>query len=165
MCGIVGVFHLDGAPVEQPLLERMAATLSHRGPDGQKTGMPAASVGLGHTRLKVIDLSNQADQPMSNEDGSITLVFNGEIYNYQELKAGLQQRGVRFATSSDTEVILRLYEVAGISCIQSLDGMFALGIWDNRRRHLVLARDRVGKKPLFYYSGSSLFALDRKSVV
>jgi len=109
-----------------------------------------AQVGLGHTRLKVIDLSDAASQPMSNERQSVWVVFNGEIYNFRALRDSLERRGWRFRTSSDTEVLLRLYEEEGDQCFSRLEGMFAVAIWDGRRQRLLLARDRVGKKPLFY---------------
>jgi len=161
MCGIAGIFHGNGQPVELPVLSSMAAALAHRGPDGQGARLLAAEgihLGLGHTRLKVIDLSPAADQPMANEDGSVWLVFNGEIYNYRELRAQLISEGCRFRTSSDTEVILRLYEQVGERCLERLDGMFALAVWDRRARRLLLARDRVGKKPLFYWTGPTRVA-------
>jgi len=109
-------------------------------------------VGLGHARLKILDLSDEARQPMSNDDGSVWAVFNGEIYNFQELRHQLEGRGYRFRTSSDTEVLLRLYEADGPACVEKLEGMFAFAVWDQARRRVVIARDRVGKKPLFYYA-------------
>ncbi len=153
MCGIVGMVHFDGQPVERHLLSRMTDALAHRGPDARGLRMisgGAAHVGLGHTRLKIVDLSDAAGQPMANADGSVSIVFNGEIYNFKDLRASLQARGYRFSTSSDTEVLLRLYEAEGERCVQSLDGMFAFAIWDQRQGCLLLVRDRVGKKPLFY---------------
>lgn len=160
MCGIVGFIQTD-RPVDAGVLARMTAALSHRGPNRQQTKMLACSpwqVGLGHTRLSIIDLSDAANQPMSNEDGSAWVVFNGEIYNFQELRRSLEQRGVRFHTTSDTEVILRLYEAQPDRFVEELDGMFAFAIWDSRRQRLLMARDRVGKKPLYYSSTSGLFA-------
>lgn len=161
MCGIVGVVTFDGAPIDQGVIRQMAAALTHRGPEGLGVHLMAAGavrVGLGHTRLKIIDLSDAANQPMSNDDRSVWVVFNGEIYNFRELRASLESRGSRCRTSSDTEVLLRLYELDGERCVQALDGMFAFAIWDGRRRCLLLARDRVGKKPLFYSSTRTRFA-------
>jgi len=161
MCGIVGVMRYDGASTEAAVLEQMTAALSHRGPDAIGTDLRQAGsvhVGLGHTRLKIVDLSAAADQPMSNEDGSVRVVFNGEIYNFRELREQLIRRGCLFRTASDTEVLMRLYEVEGEACVNRLEGMFAFAIWDERRRRLLVARDRVGKKPLFYTAAPGLFA-------
>jgi len=151
----------DRQPLEGDVLDRMTGALSHRGPEGRGVKLMDAEgvrVGLGHTRLKVIDLSDSANQPMASDDGSIWLVFNGEIYNFKDLRASLEQRGHRFRTSSDTEVLLRLYEVQGERCVEALEGMFAFAIWDQRRGHLFMARDRVGKKPLFYCQTPTMFA-------
>ncbi len=161
MCGIAGVLHMDGQPIERLTLLRMADALSHRGPEGRGVHLASRGpmqVGLAHTRLKIVDLSDDANQPMSNEDGSVWVVFNGEIYNFLELRAWLQGRGVQFRTSSDTEVLLRLYEVQGEACVNALDGMFAVAVWDQRQGQLFLARDRVGKKPLFYCHTPTRFA-------
>lgn len=155
MCGIVGAVRFDGQRVERDIITQMTAALAHRGPEGKGSQLLTAgpvSIGLGHARLKIIDLSDAAGQPMSNDDGSIWVVFNGEIYNFRDLRADLETKGYCFRTSSDTEVLLRLYEAEGAQCIRALDGMFALAIWDGRRRVLLLARDRVGKKPLFFCS-------------
>ncbi|MFQ5903283.1 MAG: asparagine synthase (glutamine-hydrolyzing) [Candidatus Binatia bacterium] len=157
MCGICGVLSLDGNPVTEAVVEAMVGSLDHRGPDGSAVYVKNR-VGLGHTRLKVIDLSPAAQQPMSNEDGTLGIVFNGEIYNYRELKGSLKSLGHAFRSQSDTEVILHLYEEKGDCCVEELDGMFAFALWDLRRLRLLLARDRVGKKPLFYYSNTKLFA-------
>ena len=123
-------------------------------------------VGLGIQRLRVIDLRT-GDQPIYNEDGSIVVVFNGEIYNYRELRSQLQASGHKFATSGDTEVIVHLYEEQGPACVRSLDGMFAFALWDARRSRLLLTRDRVGKKPLFYAlrNGSLTFASELAALV
>src|SRR5882672_6322257 len=161
MCGIAGLVMFGGRPLEVGVLERMTAILAHRGPDGQgikRIESGPITVGLGHTRLRIIDLSALAAQPMTNDDGSLWITFNGEIYNYRELRAGLVARGVQFRSASDTEVIVRLYEAEGEACFDKLDGMFALAIWDARRQRLLLARDRVGKKPLYYTSRPGLFA-------
>jgi len=150
MCGICGEVRFDGRHVEPSHLAGMRETLVHRGPDSE--GLYASNdgrAGLGFRRLRIIDLSPNADQPMPNEDGAVRVVFNGEIYNYRELRRGLESRHT-FRSHSDTEVIVHLYEEMGPGAVAHLDGMFALAIWDERNRRLVLARDRTGKKPLFY---------------
>jgi asparagine synthase (glutamine-hydrolysing) len=148
MCGIAGQVREAGDDVSRELLASMCAALEHRGPDsrGVHTG---AGAGLAVQRLRVIDLET-GDQPIYNEDRSVAVVLNGEIYNFQELRRRLVARGHGFATHSDTEVIVHLYEEEGVQCVRSLDGMFAFALWDSRRRRLVIGRDRVGKKPLFY---------------
>ncbi len=148
MCGIVGQARADGAVVDEPLLQRMCAALEHRGPDSRGTHADRG-VGLGIQRLAIIDLAT-GDQPISNEDGSVTVVQNGEIYNFQALRERLERNGHRFKTRSDTEVIVHLYEEEGPACVRHLEGMFGLAIWDERVKQLTLARDRLGKKPLFY---------------
>ena len=125
----------------------MNAVLAHRGPDDAGIRCDG-QIGLAHRRLSIIDLSPAGHQPMSNEDGTIWIVFNGEIYNFQSLRPGLLSRGHRFRSNSDTEVILHLYEEHGTDCLRFLRGMFAFAIWDGPRRQLFLARDRLGKKPL-----------------
>ncbi len=157
MCGICGKVYFDQThPVSQQSLRQMSDTLSHRGPDGEGIWVDG-NVGLAHRRLAIIDLRSVADQPMSNEDGSIWITFNGEIYNFQELRADLESRGHIFRTNSDTEVIVHAYEEYGRTCLDRLRGMFAFAIWDARTRTLFLARDRVGKKPLFYFVGHDRF--------
>jgi asparagine synthase (glutamine-hydrolysing) len=149
VCGIAGKVHADrGRPVEEALLRRMAAALAHRGPDDEQA-WAAGRAGLALRRLAIIDLGG-GRQPMANEDRSVWLVFNGEIYNYRELRAELLAAGHAFRTRSDTEVILHLYEELGAGCLPRLRGMFALAVWDGRRERLLLARDRLGKKPLVY---------------
>src|SRR5438270_9204058 len=148
MCGIAGVFHFESdRAVDELLLDRSTDVLAHRGPDGRGTHIEG-SVGLGHRRLAIIDTSEAAAQPLSNEDGSIWIVFNGEVYNFESLKAELQKKGHRFRSRSDTETIVHLYEEEGERCVERLRGMFAFAIWDRKRQRLFLARDRVGKKPL-----------------
>jgi asparagine synthase (glutamine-hydrolysing) len=157
MCGICGKVNRDpDAPMDEGAIRRMAGLLAHRGPDGEGVFVKD-HVGLGHRRLAIIDLSPAGRQPMSNEDGSIWIVFNGEIYNFRELRAALIQTGHTFRSKSDTEVIVHLYEDRGLEALHALRGMFALAIWDMKRRRLVLARDRFGKKPLFYFDGPSAF--------
>jgi asparagine synthase (glutamine-hydrolysing) len=155
MCGIAGIFDFDGAPVAQESLRGMIGMLTHRGPDG--TGIHAENgVGLAHTRLSIIDLAG-GQQPMCNEDSSLWITFNGEIFNYVELRDELVRKGHRFATRSDTEVILHLYEEKGEDCVQDLNGQWALAIWDNQYRRLFLSRDRLGVRPLFYTQTSKSF--------
>jgi asparagine synthase (glutamine-hydrolysing) len=177
MCGITGAIWTrpDGA-VSLDALERMTAAVRHRGPDdaghytsdlrlrGPYDAMPG--VALGHRRLSIIDLAG-GHQPMSNEDGSIWIAFNGEIYNYADLQRRLEGAGHRFRTSSDTEAIVHLYEDEGLDCFRHLNGMFAIAIWDAPRQRLVLARDRLGKKPLVYRQepGRLLFASELKCLL
>jgi asparagine synthase (glutamine-hydrolysing) len=149
MCGFCGVLNFDGqAPVSKEVLAAMTATLQHRGPDDLGFYV-AGPVGLGHRRLSIIDLET-GHQPLSNEDGSVWIAYNGELYNYQEIRANLEKAGHRFATLSDTEVIVHAYEEYGADCLKMMNGMFAFALWDSRRQHLLLARDRVGIKPLYY---------------
>ena len=149
MCGIAGIYHLDGLkPVDRELLHSMTRLLAHRGPDGEGY-YHDGPVGLGHRRLSIIDLPG-GGQPLSNEDKTVWVVFNGEIYNFRELRADLESRGHRFSTNSDTEVIVHLYEERGEDCVPAFAGMFAFAVWDARRKRLLLARDRLGKKPLYY---------------
>jgi asparagine synthase (glutamine-hydrolysing) len=152
MCGIAGQVRADGRAVDAALLESMCARLEHRGPDSRGIHR-SGPAGLGIQRLRVIDVET-GDQPIYNEDRSVAVVLNGEIYNYRELRERLRASGHRFATNGDTETIVHLYEEEGPDCVRSLEGMFGLAIWDERRRRLVLARDRLGKKPLFYSQGA-----------
>ena len=156
MCGICGELSLaPSLRVEQTALLRMAGTLRHRGPDHEAAFVSDdGHGGLGFRRLSIIDLRSVANQPIGNEDGSIQLVFNGEIYNFQELRRGLVARGHTFRSNADSEVIAHLYEERGDRAIDELDGMFAIAIWDARHRRLLLARDRAGKKPLFVWQGA-----------
>jgi asparagine synthase (glutamine-hydrolysing) len=155
MCGIAGLFNLDGAAVAPESLRGMIRMLSHRGPDD--TGFHAENgVGLAHARLSIIDLAG-GHQPMSNEDGSLWITFNGEIFNYLELREELLGRGHKFVTRSDTEVIIHLYEEKREECVQYLNGQWAFAIWDNQRRRLFLSRDRLGVRPLFYTQANKTF--------
>jgi asparagine synthase (glutamine-hydrolysing) len=168
MCGISGVVTKDGlAPADKVLIEAMTSALRHRGPDGEGYYFDAIA-GLGHRRLSIIDLAGGA-QPMFNEDRSVVIVFNGEIYNYVEMIPALKGRGHQFHTSSDTEVILHTYEDLGERCVDPLNGMFAFALWDTRRRTLLLARDRMGEKPIFYHhdpnTGRLAFASELKALL
>lgn len=166
MCGIAGILYADSQqPVDAQLLSRMTASLAHRGPDGQ--GMwQDVGIGLGHRRLAIIDLSG-GQQPITNEDGSVVAVFNGEIYNYRELRRELESRGHVFATHSDTEVLVHLYEERREHLVDRLRGMFAFAIWDRRQRSLLLARDRIGLKPLYVYRDARqvVFASELKAIL
>jgi asparagine synthase (glutamine-hydrolysing) len=164
MCGICGIIDFEGAIVRRETIEEMADSLWHRGPDEAGYHFEPA-VGLGHRRLSIIDLST-GQQPLSNEDGSVWVVFNGEIYNYLELRSRLQSKGHQFRTNSDTEVIVHLYEEVGEECFSQLRGMFAIALWDRRRKQAILARDRIGKKPLFYSHQSSrlVFGSELKAI-
>jgi asparagine synthase (glutamine-hydrolysing) len=155
MCGIAGKVS-SGTTIDEGLLARMCRVIEHRGPDSRGAFVDGG-VGLGVQRLRIIDLET-GDQPIFNEDRTVVVVLNGEIYNYRELREELAARGHRFATGSDTETIVHLYEDHGRDCVQHLRGMFAFALWDVPRRRLLLARDRVGKKPLFYaVKGDSLW--------
>ena len=165
MCGIAGILLRNGDTVGEQPLHAMTTCLAHRGPDGDGF-FRRGPVGLGHRRLAIIDLVT-GDQPMSNDDGQVVVVFNGEIYNFRELRRELEARGQRFRTASDTEVIVRAYEEFGLDCLRHLRGMFAFAIWDERRHRLFLARDRVGIKPLVYaWDGHRLlFASEPKAIL
>jgi asparagine synthase (glutamine-hydrolysing) len=165
MCGIAGLLRQDGHPVNADLVRRMTDVIAHRGPDGDGFHIDG-SVGLGHRRLSIIDLAGGA-QPMATEDGAIWITYNGEVYNYRELRRELETLGFTFRTTSDTEVVLQAYEAWGLEFLSRLRGMFALAIWDRRRRRLLLARDRTGIKPLVYgWDGRCLrFASELKSLL
>jgi asparagine synthase (glutamine-hydrolysing) len=169
MCGICGEFAFGNtASVSETIVSAMAATLCHRGPDhGASFVSDDARAGLGFRRLSIIDLRSAANQPIGNEDGAVQLVFNGEIYNYRELRARLIAAGHTFRSEADSEVIVHLYEDEGARAIDRLEGMFALAIWDARDGTLTLARDRVGKKPLFLWSDQTrvVFASEIKALL
>lgn len=148
MCGIAGIIGFDGSPVHLEEMKRMCAAMRHRGPNDDGFYL-RAGVGLGMRRLSIIDLST-GRQPVRNEDGTVWTVFNGEIYNFRELRRDLEARGHQFYTTTDTEVIVHLYEEYGERCVEHMRGMFAFAVWDENRRKLLLARDRVGVKPLYY---------------
>ncbi|MBA3807109.1 MAG: asparagine synthase (glutamine-hydrolyzing) [Solirubrobacterales bacterium] len=152
MCGICGVLAFnDSFACNEQVTAAMRDAMVHRGPDDQGLWIsPSRRVALGHRRLSIVDVSHFGRQPMSNEDGSVWVTFNGEIYNHGELREELQTRGHRYRSQCDTETIVHLYEEEGERCVERLDGMFALAIWDQRRRELFLARDRLGKKPLYW---------------
>jgi asparagine synthase (glutamine-hydrolysing) len=165
MCGICGQVRWDGAQPSRGMIDSMCAAQEHRGPDSRGIHIQGGA-GLGIQRLSVIDLET-GDQPIFNEDGTVAVVLNGEIYNFRELRARLQRSGHHFTTAGDTEVIAHLYEEEGPQCVRSLKGMFGLAIWDARRNRLVLSRDRVGKKPLFYNlrDGALSFASELRALL
>src|SRR2546428_1079894 len=165
MCGIAGIMSFNGRPVSSEERVAMCTAMFHRGPD--KEGFYIGpGVGLGMRRLSIIDLQT-GHQPVSNEDGTVWVVFNGEIYNFRDLRRKLEQRGHAFSTATDTEVIVHLYEEYGQHCVEHLRGMFAFALWDGRRRQLLLARDRLGIKPLYYaeVGGRLLFASELKAIL
>src|SRR4051812_45460128 len=164
MCGICGYFG-EGIPPSDDMLERMNNTLVRRGPD-EGGSYRALGVGLAMRRLSIIDLAG-GRQPIHNEDSTVWVVFNGEIYNYRELRTTLQQRGHRFETNSDTEVLVHLYEEHGEGLVHHLRGMFAFALWDARHDRGLLVRDRLGIKPLFYalVKGALLFGSEIKSIL
>jgi asparagine synthase (glutamine-hydrolysing) len=171
MCGIVGALAFDdGFRISEEYITRMRDSIAHRGPDGAGTWVsPDCRLGLGHRRLSIIDLSEMANQPMCNEDGTLWVVFNGEIYNHAEIRAELNRVGRhRWKTDhSDTEVILHAFEEWGIECLNRFRGMFAIGLWDTRKRALWLIRDRIGIKPLYYsvHRGRLTFGSEIKALL
>jgi asparagine synthase (glutamine-hydrolysing) len=167
MCGICGQVNFESEqPVAPEVVKRMQLSLGHRGPDSQGTWIKD-SIALAHTRLAIIDLSDNGHQPMSNESGTVWIVYNGEVYNFPELREELQSKKHHFRSQTDTEVVVHLYEEEGIQCLSRLRGMFAFAIWDENKRQLFLARDRFGQKPLYYYLDEKklLFASEIKSIL
>lgn len=190
MCGLTGIYNLNDCPVSLEILQAMNRTLEHRGPDEEgyfiNTASPFAGanriqslvrapskkakgkghVGLGHKRLSIIDLAT-GQQPLCNEDSTVWIVFNGEIYNFKDIKTELESKGHRFRTASDTETIVHAYEEWGEDCVRRFRGMFAFAIWDENRQHLFLSRDRLGKKPLYYYLDDEklVFASEIKAIL
>jgi len=166
MCGICGIYHYaSDEPVSETTLRRMTSVIAHRGPDDDGF-YRTERVGLGHRRLSIIDVAG-GHQPIFNEDGTVAIIFNGEIYNYRELAALVEGRGHQLRTRSDTETIVHLYEEFGEACVEMLRGMFAFALWDGRRRIMLLARDRLGKKPLYYadHAGRFVFGSELKSIL
>lgn len=165
MCGIVGICNLDASPVEKKSIQAMCDSIRHRGPDDEGIAL-FNNIGIGMRRLSIIDLKS-GHQPISNEDGNIWIVFNGEIYNYIELKDFLEKKGHTFKTNSDTECIIHLYEEYGTNCLEHLRGMFSFAIYDKKEPAIFIARDRLGIKPLFYYLDNNklVFASEIKSIL
>ena len=168
MCGIAGILSLTGRPLERPELVRsMMARLIHRGPDEEGHYVnPLRTVSLGHRRLRIIDL-NTGRQPLGNDDSSIMITYNGEIYGFKALREALLSRGHRFTTQTDTEVIVHLYDEWGVSSLDKLKGMFAFALWDERNETLFVARDLIGKKPLYYTvtNGKFIFASELQALL
>jgi len=166
VCGIAGIFQFNGDRVDPELLREMTALLKHRGPDGEGFYI-GNDVGIGHRRLKIIDLSENGKQPMSNEDKTVWVSCNGEIYNYKKLTSELKSKGHFFRSRSDSEVIVHSYEEWGIRCIERFHGMFAFVLYDCRAKKMFLVRDRLGIKPLFYYTGKNrlLFSSEIKAIL
>lgn len=166
MCGIAGKFNFDQKPVLEGELKAMADAITHRGPD-QAGFWINKNVGFGFRRLAIIDLSPAGNQPMSDAEGTIWIVFNGEIYNFQSLRKELEKDGVQFRSKSDTEVIIYAYKKYGVKCLEKLRGMFAFAIWDENKKELFAARDRLGKKPFKYYSDKNtfIFASELKAIL
>lgn len=166
MCGICGELRFDNTSPDRERIERMKAKLEQRGPDSEGSYFNDA-IGLGHRRLAIIDLSDKASQPMVDENAALALVFNGTIYNYPELRKELQDKGHQFKSTGDTEVILRAYIEWGAECLQRLHGMFAFAIWDANKKELLLARDRVGIKPLYFSQTDQrlLFASNTQALI
>jgi len=156
VCGIVSICHAEGQSVDRSLLERMTELLAHRGPDDSGV-FTAGPFGLGHRRLKVIDLSAQASQPMSDESGCYWISYNGEVYNFKEIRQRLKSKGYSFQSEGDTEVVLHAYRAWGEACVEHIDGMFAFAIYDKAAQRLFCARDRFGIKPLYYFWSGELF--------
>jgi len=172
VCGICGIFFCGDSSspteIEESLLIRMRDTLIHRGPDDAGTWIsPDRRIGLAHRRLSIVDLSPFGRQPMSNEEGSLWISFNGEIYNHLELRRPLEEKGHRYRSGTDTETILHLYEEVGVRALERLDGMFAIALYDDQRKELLLARDRIGIKPLYYarLPGRILFGSEIKAIL
>lgn len=166
MCGIAGIFNVDGKPISINTLKRMTDIVSHRGPDGEGF-WNNSFIGFGHRRLAIIDLSPLGHQPMQNDDGSLVITYNGEVYNFMNIRIELESLGYKFHSRTDTEVILKAYEEWGEKCINRFNGMFAFAIWNIKENELFIARDRYGIKPLYYYfkDGVFIFASEIKSIL
>jgi asparagine synthase (glutamine-hydrolysing) len=166
MCGITGIFNLDSEPASFVILQKMTDAIAHRGPDGEGSYVDGP-IGLGHRRLAIIDLSPAGHQPMMTVDGHHVLVFNGEIYNFQELRLELEAQGHQFRSRTDSEVVLHAYTQWGEKCLDRFNGMFAFAIWDRIQQELFLARDRFGVKPLYYglFGNTFLFGSEVKAIL
>jgi asparagine synthase (glutamine-hydrolysing) len=166
MCGIVGICNVDAAPVCETTLRRMVDILQHRGPDGQGCFIDGC-IGFGHRRLSIIDLTAAGSQPIANEDDNVVAIYNGEIYNFRELRRELEARGHDFRSRTDSEVVVHAFEQWGEKCLDRFNGMFAFAIYDRRERRLFLARDRYGVKPLYWYfdGRTFLFASEIKAIL
>ena len=156
MCGIAGIIDYESGYIDPALLLKMRDSLMHRGPDDAGIWLEGGT-GLAHRRLSIIDLSSAGHQPFFSDDGNLVVVYNGEIYNYRELRNELKQYGYIFNTKTDTEVLLKYYQHAGKECLDKLNGIFAFAIWDRNKKELFIARDRAGVKPLYYLADSTVF--------
>src|SRR3954465_13087411 len=165
MCGIVGIASTDGRPVDRDRIEQMCEVIFHRGPD-EGGSLVQGAVGMGMRRLSIIDLAG-GKQPIHNEDRSVWIVYNGEIYNFPELRKQLEKTGHKFSTNTDTEAIVHAYEEDGPACLRRFRGMFAFAISDDRNKTVFMARDRLGKKPLYYalHGKEFLFGSEIKSIL
>ncbi|CAN5394439.1 asparagine synthase (glutamine-hydrolyzing) [soil metagenome] len=166
MCGITGIFNIDGAPVSISLLRKMTDKIAHRGPDGE--GFYTDSfIGFGHRRLAIIDLSPLGHQPMQSEDGNYIITYNGEVYNFQNIRMELEAKGYSFRSKTDSEVILKSFIEWGKECVHKFNGMFAFAIWDKNKHELFIARDRYGIKPLYYFFNGTnfIFGSEIKSIL
>ncbi|MDD5673980.1 MAG: asparagine synthase (glutamine-hydrolyzing), partial [Chitinivibrionales bacterium] len=166
MCGIAGIFNVNGEPISHRTTKAMTDAIAHRGPDGEGQYVDV-NIALGHRRLAIIDLTPAGHQPMASEDGNVIVTYNGEIYNFQELRVKLEAKGHRFHSRTDTEVLIHGYEEEGIGFVKKLNGMFAFGLWDAKLRKLFLVRDRYGIKPLyFWFDGATLlFGSEIKAIL
>lgn len=166
MCGIAGIINLDGKECRVEDIKKMCDAIAHRGPDDEGYYIDS-NLALGHRRLSIIDVSSAGHQPMFNEDGNVSISYNGEVYNFKEIRADLKRRGHRFYSKTDTEVIIHAYEEWGLECLNKFNGMFAFALWDKRSRTLTLARDRYGIKPIYYWQNDKtfLFASEIKALL
>src|SRR4051812_42931956 len=166
MCGITGVVSRSGAPVARDVVAAMTRVIAHRGPDDEGIWVEGPA-GLGNRRLAIIDLSPAGHQPMATADGRLVITYNGELYNYRELRAELERAGHRFRSETDTEVVLQAYREWGPACVDRFNGMFGLAVWEPERRRLFLARDRYGVKPVYFaFAGDELvFGSEIKSLL
>lgn len=166
MCGITGIYNFEDKPVEHQLIKKMTATLFHRGPDDGGDYFDGA-LGLGHRRLSILDLSKAGHQPMSSKDGKVVISFNGEIYNFKELRSELEKYGHKFFSNTDTEVIVNGYKQWGLDVVPKLNGMFAFGLWDSDKKELYIARDRFGVKPVYFWHRDKefIFASEIKAIL
>jgi asparagine synthase (glutamine-hydrolysing) len=167
MCGIAGVYNFDKKTPDLGLLKKMGNAIAHRGPDHDGYYTNESGIGFCHRRLSIIDLSAKGNQPMADDDETIWLVFNGEIYNYKELREDLIKKGYVFKSKTDTEVIIKCYEEYGIDCVKRFNGMFVISLWDTKNKRFFAARDRIGIKPFYYYSNGNMFvfASEIKSIL
>lgn len=166
MCGITGIFNVNGAPVSINTLKKMTDVVSHRGPDGEGFWLDSF-IGFGHRRLAIIDLSELGHQPMQTEDGNYVISYNGEIYNFHNIRAELTAKGYQFKSKTDTEVVLKSFQEWGKTCVYKFNGMFAFAIWDKNKNELFIARDRYGIKPFYYYykNGTFIFGSEIKAIL